>query len=149
MLSSGVLQPHRFSRIIEIWYCFWNLCKGLRPLYPYQAKNKQTKQSKKKKKKKNTKTNHVMAKFVLDIISFETSDFHWVCSKSFLEWIVKHKKISLGWNKQTNKHPNKQQTNTPTNKQTNKQIFLVLCGLRQPPVYHPFLNDPPVIFFPI
>ena len=45
------------------------------------------------------------------------------------------------------KQTNKQTPQQTRNKQTNKQIFLVLCGLRQPPVYHPFLNDPPVIFF--
>ena len=47
-------------------------------------------------------------------------NFHRVCGKSFLEWIDKHKKITLG-----KKRKNKTKKQNKKNKQTNKQTYKI------------------------
>ena len=65
-----------------------------------------------------------MENLFLTIKILGTSDFHLVCGLGFLEWIVKHKKLSLGLKKKK-KH----------------LYFLVQRGLHPSPL--PILNDYP------
>ena len=75
-----------------------------------KTKTKKKTNNNKTKQNKNKIKNGKNGKICSERKILETSDFHWVCGKSFLQWIAKHQKKKV-WNRIKKKKNNHQQHN--------------------------------------